>query len=47
MGHYNIVVEGDEAAIWEEDEGGKVIHILLVGFIGLSVEILVKPSLEK
>ncbi len=37
MGCYNIVVEDDEAAIWEEDEGDKVTHILLVGFIGLSV----------
>jgi len=37
MGRYNIVVEDDEAAVWEEDEGGKVTHILLVGFIGLSV----------
>ena len=37
MGRYNIVVEDDEAAVWEEDEGSKVTHILLVGFIGLSV----------
>jgi len=33
MGHYNVVVEDDEDAIWEEDESGKVTHILLVGFI--------------
>ena len=33
MGHYNLVVEEDETAVWEEDEIGKVTHILLVGFI--------------
>ena len=31
MGHYSIVVADDEEAVWEEDEGGKVTHILLVG----------------
>ena len=36
MGHYNVVVEDDEAAIWEEDDIGKVTHILLVGFFGYS-----------
>jgi hypothetical protein len=34
MGCYNVVVEDDEQAIWEEDDIGKVTHILLVGFIG-------------
>ena len=34
MGRYNVVVEDDEDAVWEEDEIGKVTHILLVGFIG-------------
>ncbi|EDR04486.1 uncharacterized protein LACBIDRAFT_330655 [Laccaria bicolor S238N-H82] len=29
MGHYNVVVEEDETAVWEEDETGKVTHILL------------------
>jgi len=33
MGRYKVVVEDDEDVIWEEDEGGKVTHILLVGFI--------------
>ena len=33
MGHYNVVVEEDETAVWEEEEIGKVTHILLVGFI--------------
>ena len=36
MGHYNVVVEDDEDAIWEEDDIGKVTHILLVCFIGYS-----------
>jgi len=35
MGRYDVVVADDEATVWEEDEGGKVTHILLVGFIGL------------
>ena len=34
MGRYNVVIEDDEDAVWEEDEIGKVTHILLVGFIG-------------
>ncbi|EDR00453.1 uncharacterized protein LACBIDRAFT_334111 [Laccaria bicolor S238N-H82] len=29
MGCYNVVVEDDETAVWEEDETGKVTHILL------------------
>jgi len=33
MGHYNLVVEDDEDVVWEEDEVGKVTHVLLVGFI--------------
>ena len=36
MGHYNVVVEDDEDAILEEDDIGKVMHILLVCFIGYS-----------
>jgi len=32
MGRYNLVVEDDEDVVWEEDEVGKVTHILLVGF---------------
>ena len=39
MGRYNVVVEDDESVVWEKDEGGNVTHILLVGFINLSVEI--------
>ena len=35
MGRYNVVVEDDEDAIWDEDATGKVTHILLVGFISL------------
>jgi hypothetical protein len=33
MGCYNVVLEDDEDVIWEEDEVGKVTHILLIGFI--------------
>jgi len=33
MGCYNVVVADDEDVVWEEDERGKVTHILLVGFI--------------
>ena len=47
MGRYDVVVADDEAAVWEEDEGGKVTHILLVGFLCLSVWILVKQRLGK
>jgi len=47
MGHYNVVIADDEAAVWEEDEGGKVIYILLVGFIGLLVYMLVKAITRK
>ena len=36
MGHYNVVVEDDKDAIWEEDDIGKVTHILQVCFIGYS-----------
>ena len=35
MGRYNVVVEDDEDVVREEDEVGKVTHILLVGFISL------------
>jgi hypothetical protein len=42
MGRYNVVLEEDEEAVWEEDEGGKVTHILLVGFISYQFKILVK-----
>ena len=37
MGHYNLVVEDDEDAIWEEGDIGKVTHILLGCFIGYSL----------
>ena len=37
MGCYSVVVKDDENAIWEEDEMGKVTHILLVGFISCSL----------
>ena len=47
MGHYDVVVADDEAAVWKKDEGGKVTHILLVGFIGLLVYILVKAITRK
>ncbi len=47
MGRYDVVVADDEAAVWKEDEGGKVTHILLVGFIGLLVYILVKAITRK
>ena len=33
MGQYDVVVDEDEACVWEEDEIGQVTHILLVGFI--------------
>jgi len=33
MGRYDLVVAEDEPAVWEEDELGKVTHILLVSFI--------------
>jgi hypothetical protein len=39
MGRYSLVVEDDDNVVWEKDEGGNVTHILLVGFIGFSVEI--------
>ena len=39
MGHYNVVVEDDEDVVWEKDDGGNVTHILLVGFVSLSVGI--------
>lgn len=33
MGRYDVVVAEDEPSVWEEDEVGKVTHILLVGFM--------------
>ena len=33
MGRYDLVVAEDESAVWEEDEIGKVTHILLVSFV--------------
>jgi len=47
MGRYSVVVEEDEDAVWEEDEVGKVTHILLVGFIGYHFKILVNFFLGK
>jgi len=47
MGRYSVVVADDEEAVWEEDEGGKVTHILLVGFICYLFKILVKFIFRK
>ena len=47
MGRYSVVVEDDEEAIWEEDEGGKVTHILLVSFIGHYFKILIEALFRK
>jgi hypothetical protein len=41
MGCYSVVVADDEEVVWGEDEGGKVTHILLVGFIGYPFKILI------
>jgi len=38
MGRYNVVVADDEEVVWEEDEGGKVTHILLVRFINCQLK---------
>jgi hypothetical protein len=40
MGRYNVVVEDDENVAWEKDEGGNVTHILLVGFISFSRDLI-------
>ena len=47
MGRYSVVVEDDEEVIWEEDEGGKVTHILLVGFIGYYFKLLIEALFRK
>jgi hypothetical protein len=38
MGCYSVVVADDEEAVWKEDKGGKVTHILLVHFISYQVQ---------
>jgi len=47
MGCYNVVVEDDEDVVWEEDEVGKVTHILLVGFIRIFFQTLVQIMSRK
>jgi hypothetical protein len=47
MGCYNVVVEDDENVVWEEDEVGKVTHILLVGFIRFFFQTLVQIMSRK
>ena len=47
MGRYSVVVKDDEEIIWEEDEGGKVTHILLVGFIGYYLKLLIEALFRK
>ena len=47
MGRYSVVVEDDEEVIWEEDEGGKVTHILLVGSIGYYFKLLIEALFRK
>ena len=47
MGHYSVVVADDEEAVWEEDESGKVTHIILVHFICYLFKILVKFVFRK
>lgn len=46
LGRYEVVVADDEKAVWEEDEHGKVTHVLLVGFFLLQVHIYLSNCQE-
>ncbi|EDR02990.1 uncharacterized protein LACBIDRAFT_307791 [Laccaria bicolor S238N-H82] len=47
MGRYNVVVEDDEDAIWEEDDIGKVTHILLENDHEQMVASAIPPSFHQ